>query len=383
MDASFQRLLLIFALAICAVFALRYAPILMHGNAHFAEDFAVYWKALAALADWPPVSPYHAAADSHYFEGLIVNYHPYLNPPFFLLLLWPLKSLPYSAAIAVWYAAQLALWLWVMNRKDVRALWPHWSAQKYYLAKSFVFALPFILNTVLSGQIGLLLAALFILGLGLLKEKPFAAGLVFSLLAVKPQLLPAVGILLLFGRHGSALFSYLAGVAALVILSTAIWGMGVWQDYNAALALHTQMMSLPQIPAAFQMQLISVYGGLKLLGVETAAAFLAQAAVAVAALAALAWRAYKAPLAASTLALMLVSVYLTSFYVLAYDALALAAALLLLSEKPLNLLGRLVVILALAAGILAAPLQLSGLPVGMLTVLFLWGLCLHQAQKGV
>lgn len=381
MDASFKRLLFLFSLTLSAVFLIRYAPILLYGNAHFAEDFAVYWKALAALDGWPPASPYQAAADSRYFEGLIANYHPYLNPPFFLLLLSPLTFFPYWGAVALWYALQLGLWLWVLNRSDVRALWPAFAASPRYLLNAAVLSLPLVINTVLSGQIGILLAALLVLGLALLKEKPLAAGLVFSLLAVKPQLLPAVGILLLFGRQGNALLAYIASVAALVILSTGLWGMDVWRDYNAALQLHTEMMSLPEIPAAFQMQLISIYGGLKLIGVETTPAFLAQGAAALAAAATLAWRAYKAPLAASTFALALISTCLVSFYVLQYDAVLLAAVIFLLMEKDLNLAARLAVIVAAGAGILMPPLQLAGIPLGMAIVLVLWGLCLQQARE--
>lgn len=383
MDAGFVKLLRLFALSICAVFVARYIPILLYGNGNFAEDFAAHWRALAAFDSWPPASPYHAAADAEYFKGETASYHPFLNPPFFLFLLWPLKFLPYPAAIFVWYAAQFLLAAWVMNRKETRALWPEWAAQPNYLRNSLILSLPLIINTVLAGQIGLLLAAILVWGLALLKDKPLAAGAVFALLAVKPQLSPAVGILLLFGRHGRALLTYLTGVTALTILSVPVWGMSIWQEYNDALALHTQMMSLPQIPAAFQMQLISIYGGMKLLGLENNIAFLAQAAVSISVFVALAWRAWKTPLATSTLALAIVSAYLMSFYVLQYDAVAMAAILIFLLSTSLSIWGRLVIILTLASGIVVPVLQLSGVPAGALTLLFLWGLCLHLCQKSV
>ncbi len=363
------------------MFAVRYIPILLHGNAHFAEDFAVYWKALAAFDSWPPASPYHAGVDAHYFEGVTTNYHPYLNPPFFLFLLWPLKFLPYAAAIFVWYAAQLYFAAWVMNRKDVRALWPAWSAQPNYLVNSFIVSLPFMVNTVLCGQIGILLAAIMVLGLALLKEKPFVAGAVLALLTIKPQLSPVVGILLLFGRHGRALLAYISGVALLAVSATAVWGLAIWQDYNDALTLHTGMMQLPTIPAAYQMQLISIYGGMKLLGLENNIAFMAQAAAVFAAFIALAWRAYKEPFASSTFALMLAAAFLMSFYVLQYDAVLLAAALLFLINAPLHAVGRLIVIVTLASGIVVPLLQFGGIPVGAITVLLLWGLCLHRCAK--
>lgn len=381
---DFEKLLLLLAVAISAVFVIRYVPLLLSGKAYFAEDFGAHWNALKVFYSWPPESPYSAAHDAQYFQGVGNFYHPYLNPPFFLFLLWPLIFLSYPAAIVVWYAAQLAFLSWAIRCKEVRALWPQWASQPEwrYTGKTLLIALPFLLNTILSGQTGILTAAFLLLGIAWLKEKPVWAGVMFSCLAIKPQLLPAVGVLLLFGKHWRALFSYLGSIAVLVVASTAIWGIGIWQDYQQALQLQSHVLGLAEMPQAIAVQFISTYAGLRFLGVGVSPALIAQLAVLLTALAALAVCAYRRPIHPETYALALVSVFLCSPYVSQYDSVILFAAVLLLVHRgynhPLSSYGRMVVIFVVAGGIVVPLLQAYKIPIGMLTMLALWGLCLRM-----
>lgn len=377
---NFMRLLLAFSLGISAVYALRYAGLIHGGAAVLAEDFAVYWRALDIFAAWPPASPYHAVEGARYFAGEVAAYHPYLNPPFFLPLLLPLKLLPYAAAVAAWYAFQLALWLWAMGRPEVRALWPRWAARPGYRMKSLIVTLPFILNTAFAGQIGLLLAALFVLGIGMLRARPYAAGIVLALLSVKPQLLPAVAVFLLAGRHWRAIAAACLCGALLAGGSTLVWGAAIWADYAAALSLHSGMMALPEIPGPFQRQLVSVYAGLRLTGTGSAAAFAAQAATTLAVLGALALQAYRRPFHPATLALLSATLFLCSPYVLQYDTAALTAAMFLLldsgHERPPGQGPRLAMILAVSSGVVVPMLHAAGIPAGALILLYFWYQCL-------
>jgi alpha-1,2-mannosyltransferase len=377
---QFEKLVLFLALAVAAIFWMRYIPLLQSGEAVFAEDFNAHWNALSVFNHWPPAVPYDPSSVDVYNAGTIAEYHPYLNPPFFLLLLWPLAFLPHDVAVAVYYMAQLALWLWVLHRQEVRALWPRWAAHRYYLARSTLLGLPILLNTVLAGQTGWLLASIFLYGVAALKTNPTRAGIWLSFLLIKPQIVLPVGVLLLFGRHWRALGTFAAIALALIALSTLIWGVGIWLTYSQTLLAFTAVLQQAELPEELRTQLISFYAGLRLAGVGDALALGFQAIFSCLALGILAWRIHNTLLNPAIFALAAISMFISSAYVLQYEAPIMLIIILLLMNagysRPLSAVTRIVVMLALCSGVIVPLLQLKEIPVGALTILALWWQCL-------
>src|SRR5437870_1873645 len=76
----------------------RYHAFLAGVNAHFAEDFAVFYRA-AGWFNHAIASPYAPQDIAHFLRGepSATGSHPFLYPPFFLFLLAPLSLLSYGA----------------------------------------------------------------------------------------------------------------------------------------------------------------------------------------------------------------------------------------------------------------------------------------------
>jgi hypothetical protein len=377
---EFHRLLLAAIVAVAAVYLFRYSYLITDGKAVFAEDFSVFRQALHIFDSWPPASPYHAEGDAGYFAGQGTLYHPYLNAPFFLLLLWPLKFLPREGAVLVFFAVQLTLWFLVLASRPVRALWPQ-LAQRHYALTCVIVSLPFVINTMLSGQAGIFYASLLLLGCSLLEEKPRCGGSILALLLCKPTLVPLVLLLLLVRKNLGALYAFIVTGLLFTATSTVIWGAPIWQQWVAALSLHTHMMQLPQLPAAFARQLISIYAGARIEGLSLDTSFALQFMAGAMAVLAVIYTARRDPRHPLALAVFFTSVFLFGAYVLQYDAMILAAPLLILLDKnytePLPRLTRVIIICSAFSGVLAANIQAMGIPYGALSVLFLWWACVN------
>jgi hypothetical protein len=112
-------------------------------------------------------------------------------PPLVSMIFSFLGRLPYETAIAVWWSIQIVLFacagkiLW-----NILSPLPEWRVTA---GLGFTAFYP-VINTIANGQITALLFLLLVIGMELLRNKrPFLAGCVLSLIAMKPQLI--VGIL--------------------------------------------------------------------------------------------------------------------------------------------------------------------------------------------
>ncbi len=156
-------------------------------------------------------------------------------PPSILLLGAPLALLPLPLAWAVWslggVAALAAL---------VRSLGLPWLGLPA-LILSAAFADTFIL-----GQNGAYTAALLLGGLWLAPRRPGWAGLLFGLLACKPQFGVLVPICLVAGRHWRALvFSGLYSIG-FALLAAGLFGPQVWLGFiEVTRPLMTSILEAP------------------------------------------------------------------------------------------------------------------------------------------
>jgi hypothetical protein len=155
----------------------------------------------------------------------------FVRLPFCALLHAPLALLPYRAAAAVWGAISLAavagfVLLWPLTDRKTTLLACCWSLP---LAFDFVF-----------GKDTAVLILLVAIAFRLYEERPAAAGLVLSLLAMKYHLFFPLPLLIVAQRRWKIAGGFLAGAAALACISFVAGG---WDWPLRLLELRAQQTS--------------------------------------------------------------------------------------------------------------------------------------------
>ena len=328
---SLTRYLLLLALA-AVFYLLRYVFFLQGQEAEFAQDFAVFHRAAQWLVD-KQSTLYHAEDIRLFLQGRPQQFgtHPFLYPPFFLFYVAPIAWLSHVPALLAWYALQLVLLVAVLQMPSLRAQLPQLAtlSRQRFTAMALALFSPFLVVAMGAGQTGILSAALLLAGLSLLGARPFAAGLVFSLMAFKPQTLLLLPVALLAGRHFHALAGMAVGGALLTVSSALVFGLAPWADYMATLPIYSQLVQ--SLPEGFKNLVLTPYMQLRVWGVGHALALGAQLAISLG-LALLLWRGWRSDAAMKT-PLLCAALCLASPYLLLYDAILLAVGLLFLMEK--------------------------------------------------
>src|SRR5205823_2454071 len=127
---------------------------------------------------------------------------------------------PYGWGLAIWLVASLAAYL-----AAIRAILP--GSQTLLLAAAF----PGVFVNIGHGQNGFLTAALLGGALHLIDRRPWLSGALIGLLAYKPQFGVLIPIALLAGGRWRSFGAATATVAALVAVSLATLGSGVWHAF--------------------------------------------------------------------------------------------------------------------------------------------------------
>jgi hypothetical protein len=187
-------------------------------------DFRVFWSASFVSLHQGAVAAFDPeilkAVESTLLRGtpLEGTFAPWVYPPPFELLIYPLALLPYPAAYALFSCVSLACCLFACAplMKDKPLPW------------ATVVGFPGLWVTMLHGQNSLLTLALAAAALGLLERRPILAGACAGLLIVKPQLAPIFPLLFLVGRQYKALAACVATAALFCVVSVAAFGMSLW-----------------------------------------------------------------------------------------------------------------------------------------------------------
>ena len=294
-------------------------------------------------------------------------------PPFLLVWRRPWRSLPYVTALIVWQMATLALYLWALMALIRKSAAPEWADGEYWMKLALGFTAVFVNLT--HGHNGFLTAALFAGALALLEQRPWVAGLLFGLLAYKPQFGVMIPLALAAGGYWRSFAAAAAMVVMLALATTLVFGMGVWSAFAAALPF-TRHVILEQGATGFQ-KIQTVFSQTRFLGGPVALAYAAQALVFLFAAYAVIrlWR-LPASFEARGASLCLATLLATP-YALDYDLMLLAPALALLAADgkvrgfaPYQLsLMTLLWLLPLAARTLAAPTHILLAPFAILALL--------------
>lgn len=249
--------------------------------------------------------------------------HNWGYPPHFLLLLWPLGFLKYKTGLVVFLTSTYALFLlsvFLFRKRHCP------NAPLLVLALAII---PFTLMMVDTTQNGFLTAGLLLLGFALKDERPWAAGVAFGLLTIKPQLGILIPILLLLDRDYRTIAWSAAATALLVLVSGALFGLESWHAYLTE-TLSYQRSVMTDWYGIFLRMMPTAFGSIRTLGFSPAVAAALQWPVSIIASVLVAWTFWRESDSMRRLFALLCGTFLISPYGFNYDmgALAVVAALL-------------------------------------------------------
>lgn len=307
-----------------------------HGLSDFlgrplGTDFSnIYAAGLAAL-NGKPAAPFDIMRQWHQEKAIFGNATPLYGwhyPPFFLLIATPLAELSYPWALAVWQLSTLALYLWALAALIRQSAMPQWRSDYRWILLALAFTAVF--TNLTHGHNGFLTAALFAGGLANLERRPWLAGLLFGLLAYKPQFGVVIPLALAAGGFWRSFVAAALTVLALVLLVTLLFGVEVWTAFLASTHF-TRTVVLEQGSTGFE-KIQTFFSQLRYLGSPVPLAYAAQGIIALLAvfLTVRIWRSSSFCLRGAALCL---ATLLCTPYMLDYDLMLLAPALLLLAAE--------------------------------------------------
>ncbi len=268
------------------------------------SDFLAFWSAGKLVLAGQAAAAYDLAATGAVQASVgRSDVFAFVNPPPFLLALWPLGALDFAPAWAMWVAATYGLWLWITRPLVPRLALP-------------LAAYPGALIAAIHAQTGFVTSALQAGVARLLDRRPVLAGLCLGALVIKPHLAVLFPVALAAGRRWTAFGAAGLGVALWLGLAWAAFGTDTMLAYRRALEVSRVLMS--EDDPVFFLRQATVYAQFRAWGLPTAA-IIGQTLATLAA-AALTWRAWagKGNLAGK-LALLFAMTPLATPYLFNYD----------------------------------------------------------------
>ena len=274
----------VLVLGFLAVTSTRSVDIL---NRPLGTDFSSFYAAGSAVLDGHPAAAYdpalHFAREQALF-GPTTQFYGWQYPPFFLLLATALALLPYPLALLVWQAGTLALYLLALRVIVVRGREENAGDRLWWL---LALGFPAVFVNLGHGQNGFLSAALLGLALIDLDRRPLLAGVLFGLLAYKPQLGVMIPLVLLATGRWRTIAAAMVTVAALALSVTVLLGTDVWRAFLASTGFTRTVLLEAGDPGWDKIQ--TVFSWVRLWGGSTDLAYWVQGASTLAVAVALVW----------------------------------------------------------------------------------------------
>jgi alpha-1,2-mannosyltransferase len=324
-------------------------------------DFSNVYAAGTYVLDGNPDAPFDPARQHAREQKLFGEATPFYGwhyPPFFLFIAAGLALLPYGLALAVWQAVTLALYLLVIRAilrlsfrgarsaspesitpaRELRApntrFWTRWLRipDSRYAASGMTadwllptLAFPAVLINVGHGQNGFLTAALLGAALVQLDRRPLVAGILFGLLAYKPQFGLMIPIVLAASGRWRAFAAAAAAFALLAVATTIAFGPHVWQAFVDS--THFSRVVALEAGDTGWYKIQSVFAWARMWGAPVSLAYMLQGAMAIALGGALIWLwRSSAPYPLKAAALCIAAILATP-YTFDYDMMVLAPAI--------------------------------------------------------
>jgi hypothetical protein len=289
-------------------------------------DFSSFYTAGKLALDGNAAAAYdkvaHHAREQRLF-GALTPYYAWLYPPGFFLLAAPLALLPYPWSLAVWQSTTLAMYFFV-----IAAILSRMRDESRVIARLWLLvaaAFPAVFINLGHGQNAFLSAALFGAALVSLPRRPLIAGMLFGVLAYKPQLVVVIPFALLAAGQWQAIAA--AGMTAAVLASASflLFGGDAWSSFMASTELSKKLL-LEEGAVGFE-KLQSVFAAGRMLGGSVTLAYLVQAAASAVAVCGTIWIWHSNQNPDLKAALLLAATVLASPHILDYDLMLLAPSI--------------------------------------------------------
>ncbi|WP_175978834.1 glycosyltransferase family 87 protein [Burkholderia sp. BCC1047] len=310
----YSAAILVFQLVLLGIWAFSYWALHLPGVPPPGIDFRVFWSASFVSLYSGPL----AAFDLHQmFEAearLLPDFPPaqifapWVYPPTFQLLVYPLALLPYAASYGLFVSIGIAsaLAACTLAMKDRPLPW------------ITLVAFPGIWVVTICGQNSLLTLAFAAGALGWLERRPVVAGVCAGMLVIKPQLALLFPLLFLCGGHFRALGAMAVTAALFCAISALVLGVPLWLRFFDTLSWFSQLILVNNaggiwsaMPTPFAMS--------RRLGASLPSAFAVQAAIAIPAVIATAGLWARKKHADLCAAAAIVATLLTQPYLIYYD----------------------------------------------------------------
>jgi alpha-1,2-mannosyltransferase len=332
-----------------------------------------------------PFDPRLQHARERAIFGAATPFYGWHYPPLFLFVAAALALLPYQLALIAWQAATLLLYVLAIGAIVRSSSWPGLSRPSTSSGIWLLLALAFpaVFVNLGHGHNGFLTAALFGLALVTLDRRPIIAGILFGLIAYKPQFGLLIPLVLAATGRWRSFAAATATVAALIAVTTLAFGAETWRafftfaEYTRAIVLETGETGWHKIQ--------SVFAWARMWGAPVPLAYGCQGAVTLAVAAALVWLWRTAAAFALKAAALCLATILATPYSLDYDLMLLAPGIAFLAldgiargfapwEK--TALAALWAVPLLARGLAQATL----VPLGVIAMLAVFALVLRRAR---
>jgi alpha-1,2-mannosyltransferase len=347
------------------------------------SDFSSFYAAGSLVLDGRANDVYdmalHYAREQQIF-GAATPYYGWLYPPIFLLVATPLALMPYPLALAVWQISTFALYLSVIGvivrrmRQRGMVIGPIWLP----IAAGF----PAVFVNLGHGQNGFLTAGLFGAALLALPTRPLISGVLFGLLAYKPQFALIVPVALLVAGQWRTVVAAGITVMALVAVTSLAFGADLWLAFAASTETSRKLL-LEGGDVGFE-KLQSVFAAARMWGGGIPLAYAVQGVASAAAVCGTAWVWRSSGDRDLKGALLIIATLLASPHVLDYDLMMLAPAIAFTVSAGIAGGFRDYEISVLAAAWIVPLLSRSiagvtGIPLGLLVLLALYVVTLRRA----
>jgi hypothetical protein len=285
----------------------------------FSDPYAAGTLVLAGHAADAYVPALQHHAEMMVFGGREVPFFGWHYPPFFFAVAVMVAALPYAWGLLLWLSTSLAAYVIVL-----RAILPRRETLLIALAFPAVFV------NIGHGQNGFLTAALLGGALAIMDRRPLLSGVLIGLLAYKPQFGVMIPLALVAGQRWPVIAAAIATVIALLALTTAALGIGIWDAFFDSMTF-TRNVVLEQGATGWE-KIQSIFSAASAWGASAHTAYACQIALAAALAVSLVWlwrNAASFDLKASALA---TASLLATPYVLDYDLVVLAISIAFLAR---------------------------------------------------
>lgn len=243
-----------------------------------------------------------------------IPFYGWHYPPPFLIIATLLAQFPYPLALLIWQGMTLALCVSL-----VRRILPGTRD-----ALLVTLGAPVVMVCLGHGQNAFLTASLLGGGMLLLDRRPWIAGMLLGALVYKPQFAVLIPILIAARGNWRAFASATLTVAALCLLTLAIWGWPVWQAFRDSLPL-TQHIIIEAGATGWE-KIQSPFSAIRQWGGSISFAYAAQSTVTLAAIVTAAQVARRGSMEVRAAAALSAALLCTP-YVLDYDHVLLGVAI--------------------------------------------------------